>query len=134
METQLGLFEGTAVEAARLTLSGASDERVGKMAMGEEIFLVVKAVVHKVSHGEEKVNKVEQFTRTHKAGITAMFMVDKGAGERMLMEASMLSDEQFGISNLFTTHSDEGLGHIAGADVELVYPEDSNDPDDTPEV
>lgn len=103
MDTQLGLFEGHAVQAATLNLTGKTHERIGKMDIDEEIFLVVKARVEKVSHGDEKIAKTDLFTRGHKAAITSMFVVNRDQGERMLNEAAMMADEAFGIESLFAT-------------------------------
>lgn len=102
MDTQLGLFEGRSVQACTLKLTGSTHERIGKMVLDEEIFIVCKARVEKISHGDEKVARTDQFTRGHKAAITAMFVVDRGQGEAMLSEAAMLADEAFGIESMFS--------------------------------
>lgn len=98
MKTQLPKFEGSGVpKAARLKLTGNSDERVGALALGEEVYLIIRGVVSNVDHGS--VGNV--FARTHKVKASSVVFIDREQGERMLDEAAMLADERFGIRNLF---------------------------------
>jgi hypothetical protein len=97
MKTNLPKFEGRPVEAASLRLSGKSQERVGSLALGEEVYVIVKATIAKISHGDAS----EVFTRQHDARAVAVVIVDRKDGERWLSEAAMLADERFGIQNLF---------------------------------
>lgn len=104
MKTKLPNFDGQHVKAARLKLSGKSDERVGALALDEEAYVIVRCVCTHVDHGD--VDGV--LTRLHAMRATAVVLMDKGAGARMLDEASMLADERFGISNLFTQSEGDG--------------------------
>jgi hypothetical protein len=78
-------------------LTGHSDERVGALVNEEEIFLIVRAVVSNVDHG----NVGNVFTRTHKVKATSAILLDAEQGARILDEAAMLADERFGIQSLF---------------------------------
>ncbi len=102
METQLGTFEGRRVQASKLMLNGSTTDRIGHMDLDEEIYLVVKARVASISHGETKVHKTDLFTRTQQGKIEQMFVVDRDEGEAMLSDAAQKADERFGVKNLFS--------------------------------
>lgn len=105
MKTQLPKFEGSGVpKAARLRLTGKSDERVGALGLGEEVYLIISGVVSNVDHGS--VGNV--FARTHKVKASAVVFLEREQGQRMLEEAAMLADERFGIQNLFADRDGEG--------------------------
>lgn len=104
MKTALPKFEGQQVKAARLKLAGRSDERVGALALDEEVYLIVRGVVRKVTHGDE----TGIFTRTHEVKASAAILLDRDQGARILDEAAMLADERFGIRNLFNDDGNEG--------------------------
>jgi hypothetical protein len=97
MKTALPKFEGQHVKAARMKISGHSDERIGALANEEEVYLIVRGVVATVDHG----NVGNVLTRTHKVKATAVILLDKDQGARLLDEAAMLADERFGIQSLF---------------------------------
>jgi hypothetical protein len=111
VKEQLPEFEGHHPEQAALRLTGKVQERVGALGFGEEVYVVVRAIVTKVGHGT--LDKV--FTRIHDAKATALYLVDPKDGERWLDEAALLSDERFGIQSLF------------GPDGEPPPPPDPND-------
>jgi hypothetical protein len=102
VKTSLPRFEGQHVKAARLKLSGHSDERIGALANEEEIYLIVRGVVADVAHG----NVSNVFTRTHKVKATAAILLDRDQGARILDEAAMLADERFDIPSLFNQRDD----------------------------
>jgi hypothetical protein len=104
MKTTLHKFEGQMPKAARLKVSGHSDERVGELANDEEVYLIVKGVVSTVDHGH--VGNV--FTRTHKVKATSVILMDRDQGARILDEAAMLADERFGIQSLFNPDGTNG--------------------------
>lgn len=97
MNKKLGIFEGRPVEATELKVSGGSDDRVGTLDYGEQIFFIGKATVSKITHEDKKTG----FSRIHTATASAMVLLEKKDGEQMLSEAQMLADERFGIANLF---------------------------------
>lgn len=119
MNKGLSIFEGRAVEAAQLKITGGSDDRVGTLEYGEQIFFVGKAWVSKITHEEKK----EGFTRIHTASASSMVLLEREDGERMLSEGQMMADERFGIANLF-----------AQADIVLGYDPDTGELDGTGEV
>ena len=90
MKTTLGSFEGRKVDAGQLKLTGKADDKIGTFDYDEEVFMLVKGRVKKITHGEGKDGKATVFVREH--------TVD---GERMLDEAAMLADEQFGVHSLW---------------------------------
>lgn len=97
MKVQLPKFEGRTPATAALKMAGVTESRVGSLAIDEEVFLVVKATVTGVRHKDVK----EVFTRLHEVRPSAMVLVDREMGERILDEAQMLADERFGVQNLF---------------------------------
>ena len=102
MKTRLPKFEGIPVEAATLRVAGALGERVGALASGEEVFIVLRAVVTDVTHGVH----ADVMTRQHKATTVVAALLEPEQGARLLEEALVLADERFGIRDLF--HTDEG--------------------------
>ena len=62
MNKALGSFEGRVVDVAELKISGGSDDRVGTLTHGEQIYFVGKATISKISH-EEKSLATRGFTR-----------------------------------------------------------------------
>jgi hypothetical protein len=97
LNPKLPKFEGEQPQAASLRLSGRSDERVGALAREEEVYLIVRAVVNKITHGDES----GVLTRVHHARATTVILMERDQGERILDEATMLANEQFGIRDLF---------------------------------
>jgi hypothetical protein len=97
LKTQLPKFEGQQVKAAALKVSGRCDSRVGALGLDEEVYLVIKVVVAKISHGDQS----GIFTRTHDAKAVVIVPLERASGARILDEASALADERFGIANLF---------------------------------
>ena len=97
MKTQLPLFEGKEPRVATMKVSGATEDRVGCLALEEEVYFVGKGTVAGVSHQDVK----HQFTRVHKVTPSAIVIIERGDGERMLNEAQMMADERFGVQNLF---------------------------------
>lgn len=115
MHKKLGIFEGKLVEVAELKITGGSDDRVGTLDYGEQIFFVGKATVSKITHEDKKTG----FSRIHTATASAMVLLEKEDGERMLGEGQMLADERFGIANLFaqagaTLGYDPDTGELEG--------------------
>jgi hypothetical protein len=98
MKTQLPKFEGRGVQAATLKLTGRSDERVGSLALDEEVYLIIRGVVRKIAHSDDS----GIFTRSHEVKASVAIIIERDQGERILDEAAMLADERFGIQNLFT--------------------------------
>ena len=102
MKTRLPKFEGVSVEAATLRVNGSIDERVGSLASGEELFVILRAVVVDVAHGI----RAEVMTRQHKARTVNAVLLEPDQGARLLEEALVLADERFGIRDLFHTDDD----------------------------
>ena len=102
MKTRLPKFEGVPVEASTLRVSGAIDERIGALASGEELFVIMRAVVVDVAHGIHG----ELMTRQHKARTVTAVLLEPDQGARLLEEALVLADERFGIRDLFHTDAD----------------------------
>ena len=105
MDTELPRFEGRIVDAASLKLTGKATERVGALRDEEEVFLIVRGRVSKVSHGEATVNGADVYLREHTVKADRMTIIDPDDGERMLSEATMLADEAFGLAGLFSKES-----------------------------
>jgi hypothetical protein len=109
MKTQLPKFEGRGVQAATLKLTGRSDERVGSLALDEEVYLIIRGVVRKIAHSDDS----GIFTRSHEVKASVAIIIERDQGERILDEAAMLADERFGIQNLFNiedAEADNGSG------------------------
>ena len=104
MKARLPKFEGVAVEAATLRVSGSIGERVGALASGEELFVILRAVVTDVAHGV----KADVMTRQHRATTIVAVLLEPGQGARLLEEALVLADERFGIRDLFHPGDDPG--------------------------
>ena len=102
MKTTLPRFENRTPAAATLALSGKATANVGALAYGEEVFLIVRANVTLVGHGEARVNGADVFARKHTLKADACQLLDADEGKRMLAEAEMLADERFGVPNLFS--------------------------------
>lgn len=101
MKTRIQKFEGAPVDGATLKVTGALGERVGQLARGEEVFVILRAVVTDVNHGI----RGELLLRQHKAATVVAAMLEPDQGARLLEEALTLADERFGIRDLF--HTDE---------------------------
>lgn len=97
MKTQLGTFEGRPIDVGALKLTGSASERVGKLDMGEEVYVICRAIVGRIEHGKSK----DGFVRVHKADAVAMALIERDDGERMLSEGQALADERFGLAGLF---------------------------------
>lgn len=97
MKAQLGNFEGSRIDIGAIKLSGSAAERVGKLALGEEVWVVGRAIVGRIEHGETK----DGFVRVHKAEVVSMALVGRDEGQRMLTEGQALADERFGLAGLF---------------------------------
>lgn len=102
MKEQLGLFEGEAVQAASIKLTGTSDDRVGQLDRGEEVFFVGKARVAGITHQDVK----EVFTRIHTAPVINLLLIGREDGQRMLAEAQALANDRFGIQELLAEATD----------------------------
>lgn len=101
MKTTMPKFEGRAVQMGALKLTGKADERIGSLDYDEEVYLLVRARVSKVSHEEVTKQGATFFARLHTANARSVVIVDPADGERMLDEAAMLADERFGVQSLF---------------------------------
>jgi len=108
MQTKLPMFEGREVRAAALKLTGKSDDAVGALDSGEEVFLIVRGTVEKISHEDAKVGDARLFARVHTVKADRVVLVTADDGERMLEEGLMLSDDRFGVANLFTGPGPDG--------------------------
>lgn len=97
METALGSFEGRKIDIGAIKLTGSATERVGKLALGEEVYVVGRAVVSRIEHGETK----DGFVRVHKAEVVSLALIEPEDGKRMLAEGQRLADERFGVVSLF---------------------------------
>lgn len=106
MKTTLPRFENRTPAAATLALTGKATANVGALAYGEEVFLIVRANVTKVAHGEARVNGADVFARQHTLKADACQLVELEDGKRLLAEAEALADERFGVPNLF--NQDDG--------------------------
>ena len=102
MKTTLPKFEGRQVQAGTLRVTGRSREKVGALALDEEVFLIVRGTVSQIAHSEVSIDGAEIFARVHTVKANALQLVERAAGERMLDEATALADERFGVVNLFT--------------------------------
>ena len=87
------------MEAATLKVAGSLAERVGALATGEELFVILRAVVTDVGHGIH----ADVMTRQHKAATVLAVLLEPEQGARLLEEALVLADERFGIRDLFHT-------------------------------
>ncbi|MDE2101510.1 MAG: hypothetical protein KGL39_29970 [Patescibacteria group bacterium] len=97
MKTTLPRFEGTLPSGAVLKLSGGTEDRVGALALGEEVYIVCKGTVTGITHQNVK----DVFTRLHTVQPSALVLLERSDGERMLTEGQLLADERFGVDNLF---------------------------------
>ncbi len=113
MNTKLGKFEGRVVGGSLLKVTGTIDNRVGALGQDEEVYVVAKVTVARITHGDVS----EVYTRQHTGKAGQMVIIEPEVGERWLTEAQMLADERFGIANLFA-QADEALGHKDGDDEE----------------
>lgn len=59
MNTVLPIFESRRVEAAELKLTGKVDERIGSLDYDEEVYLIVRGRVSKITHAEIKRDGAE---------------------------------------------------------------------------
>ena len=109
MKTSLPRFENRTPSAAAIALSGKAHDRVGALAYDEEVFLIVRARVTFVAHGDTRVNGADVFTRKHTLKADAVELLEADEGKRMLAEAEMLADERFGVPNLFNQGEAEML-------------------------
>jgi hypothetical protein len=100
MQEKLESFGGRTVDAAVLRLTGTISELVGQLDPEEELFIVAKAVVGHIDHGNRGSGDERSYTRTHKANLVRLFVLPRDQGERMLIEAKELADERFGIQSL----------------------------------
>jgi len=92
------MFEGARPETASLRLTGKSEERVGALAHGELVYLLVKANVAKVTHGYDADDLL---VREHTLKASNVIILDAKDGARLLTEGQMLADERFGVPSLF---------------------------------
>ena len=102
MKTSLPRFENRTPAAATLALTGKANANVGALSYGEEVFLIVRASVTLVGHGEARVNGADVFARKHTLKADACQLLDADEGKTMLAEAEMMADERFGVPNLFS--------------------------------
>lgn len=101
METELGQFEGQDVQLGELRIIGATAERVGRFARGEEVTIVAKVRVDRITYVEKQVDKTNLYVRQHRAGVVRLYPVPSEAGEKLLDEARREADAAFGIQGLF---------------------------------
>lgn len=101
MQTELGKFEGQDVQLAELRIVGATAERVGKFARGEEVVVVAKVRVGDINHIEKQVDKSNMYVRQHRAGVVRLYPVPTEVGEKLLDEARREADAAFGVQGLF---------------------------------
>lgn len=101
MDVNLGMFEGRTVTAGGIKLTGSSWARVGRLDADEDCYLIVRATVTKITHGEAKIDGAGHYARVHTLAASAVELVDTDAGARMLDESRMLADECFGTPNIF---------------------------------
>jgi hypothetical protein len=101
MKTKLPRFEGREVQAATMSLTGRCRERIGALALDEEVYLIVRATVTKVAHHDGSGDQDGLFVRNHTVRAGAIMLLANGDGPRLLDEAAMLADERFGIQTLF---------------------------------
>lgn len=99
MKTTLPLFESAPVAASTLRLAGKSEERVGSMDVGEEVFLVVKAYVSGVGHETTEIG----LERRHTIKAEEIILISREDGARFLDEAHALSDDRFGLQHMFAS-------------------------------
>lgn len=104
MKTQLPRFEGKVPSAGAMKMNGTTEDRVGCLAYGEEVYFIGKGTVSGIDHTDVK----DVFTRVHKVSPSALVLIDRKDGEKMLTEAQMLADERFDVASLF--NGDEGKG------------------------
>ena len=97
MRTKLPKFDGITVEASTLRATAHLSDRVGALRSGEEVFLILRAIVTDVTHHPN----AEAMCRVHKAATLTAAMLEPAQGARLLEEALELADERFGIRNLF---------------------------------
>ena len=107
MTKKLKPFEGHAVQASVLKLSGGTSEKIGSLDQDEVVYFVGCASVGAIEHGYQAKGT---YTRTHKANVIQLFVIDAEDGQRMLVEAKALSDDRFGIQQLFR-EADRAIGH-----------------------
>jgi hypothetical protein len=103
MKTNLPKLEGQAVQGAALKVSGKIAERVGALTKGEVVYFVGCGPVGALSF--QDVDGV--LTRVHVVKASALVVVEREDGERMLTESAMLADERFGIQTLFNVGDDQ---------------------------
>jgi hypothetical protein len=106
MKTALPKFEGRQVLAGSLRLTGKTRDKVGALALDEQVFLIVRGTVSQVAHSEVSIDGATVFARVHTVKADALMLLERDAGEKMLDEATMLADERFGVVNLFNQKDD----------------------------
>lgn len=106
MKTDLPRFEGRNVQVGSLRLTGKVHERVGALAKDEEVFLIVKGTVTEITHGDIRVNGADLYGRKHTVKASALVLIERDQGGRMLDEATMLAGERFGVVDLFHQDGD----------------------------
>lgn len=115
MDTNLGKFEGRAVQVGVANVNGKIDEAVGKLSEGEFAFVFAKVKVNTIKFGDVKKGKATLFARIHDMSTTRMVLLDEDHGARLLEEAIEMADETFGIQSLLTSvvdaTGDEGEGN-----------------------
>ena len=121
MKTDLPSFEGREVQSAVAKFSGRTSSRVGALGQDEFVIVVARVKVNKVSHQDFKAssgaNSPKLYTRVHECTTTRAIVLPEEQGAKILEEAQMWSDDQFGIQGLFNgieKSGDEGDDESAG--------------------
>ncbi len=85
------------VVSSNLRVSGKTEERVGALDVGEEVFLIVRGYVSGVNHESTDIG----LERRHSVKTEEIVIIQRQDGQRLLGEAQALSDERFGLQNIF---------------------------------
>lgn len=104
------MFEGLEVEAATLNLGTVKVKKaVGHREIGEEVYLVIKAQIADVTHGDTKIDGDIEFTRIHKADVYSVAVLGEIAGRVLFEDAKKIQEAEWGNAS-FGFDSDEGSG------------------------
>ena len=94
-------FEGRQPLGAQVRLTGSSDQHVGALEMDETVYVLVRGHVTRVTHQDGKINGAEVFVRNHTVKASQVVLLDPEDGARMLDEAALLSEDAFGLAQMF---------------------------------
>lgn len=107
MQEKLDGFGGRDVQVGELRVLGSSDELVGQLDPDEELFVVGKAVVTEITHGEKGGRDDRAYTRTHRAHLVRFFALPPDQGKKLLEQAKVAADERFGVQGLGLFEEDD---------------------------